>query len=206
MVDNTLANREIVVYALYLLGGATKRCHTEDVAIKCYQIQPTSFSWSKYTEYPDKDIVRVALTDARKERYGALVDGRSGQKRGQYKKASRKPAVDGWILTESGVQWVESNLDQLSGIGEVTKDHRQKTLQFLKRVKKHKVFDQYTDDPTHYSPSIGDLADLLRCRVDASESIWLDRFDRIKRNAVAAGETIYIDFIEKSIAAYATQR
>jgi len=70
------ANRELVVYCLYVVGGATERVHTEDLALKCWELFPDSFSWTKYPNYPDKDIVRVALTDARKEKYGALVSGR----------------------------------------------------------------------------------------------------------------------------------
>ena len=97
-----LPNRELVVYALFLLGGDTNRVHTEDVALKCFELCPQSFSWVKHAEYPDKDIVRVALTDARKEHYGALVEGRAGQRHGLTAKTKRGPVPDGWILTATG--------------------------------------------------------------------------------------------------------
>jgi len=76
MAGPARANRELVVYGLYVAGGATERVHTEDLALKCWELFPDSFSWTKFAQYPDKDIVRVALTDARKEKYGALVNGR----------------------------------------------------------------------------------------------------------------------------------
>ena len=67
-MDDTFANREMVLYALYILGGATKKCHTEDIAFKCFQLWPTVFSWTKYSQYPDKEIVRFGLTDSRTPR------------------------------------------------------------------------------------------------------------------------------------------
>lgn len=203
-----LPNREIVILALHLLGGATRTVHTEDIALKCFEIAPDSFSWTKYTQYPDKDIVRVALTDARKEKYGALVDGRSGQKRGQFQRTQRDPVTDGWTLTSAGVHWVEQNAERFRplGVTEATKEHRQKTLQFLSRVKRHRVFKLYEDSPNRFFPTIGDLADLVRCRVDAEDGVWRDRFERIKKHAVALGNEHVIDFIQKSIRAYEEQR
>lgn len=43
-----LSNIDIVVYALYVLGGWRERIHTEDIALKCFEIAPSRFSWVKY--------------------------------------------------------------------------------------------------------------------------------------------------------------
>lgn len=85
-------NRELVVYALSVLGGDSKPIHTEDIALKCHELFPESFSWTKHPEIPDKDIVRVALTDARKRQHGVLVEGRTGQRQGHSAKTKRRPA------------------------------------------------------------------------------------------------------------------
>ena len=61
-------NWETAAFALFSLGGGDKFIHTEDVALKCFELAPSSFSWVRHTHLPDKDIVRVALTDARKEK------------------------------------------------------------------------------------------------------------------------------------------
>lgn len=205
-MGDTFANREMVLYALYALGGATEKCHTEDIAAKCYEFWPTVFSWTKYPQFPDKEIVRFGLTDSRKDKYGALVDGRAGQNRGQSRKTGRRPASDGWTLTDAGVKWVEDNLSRFESTGNITKSHRQKSMQYLSKVKRHKVFSLYSDSHEKFYPSIGDLADLLRCRVDADEVIWKDRFERIRKHAVATGQKDLIGFIEKSINAYEKQR
>jgi hypothetical protein len=76
--DSERPNRDLVVYALGILGGEFQRVHTEDIALKCHELFPDVFSWTRYPEIPDKDIARVALTDARKVKYGRLVEGRAG--------------------------------------------------------------------------------------------------------------------------------
>ena len=197
-------NRELVVYVLYLLGGDTERVHTEDIALKCFGLFPASFSWVKYPKHPDKDIVRVALTDARKEQYGALVEGRTGQRRGLTAKTRREPVDDGWFLNSSGIHWVKENLTRLQRVTEsgLVKGHRQKLLRQVKRVCDHDLFAQYQDAPERFAPMVGDIADLLRCRVDAEPRIWKERFARIRRQAEAAERKDLLQFIMKCEQAY----
>ena len=200
-----IPNRELVVYVLSLLDGEYRRVHTEDIAVKCFELFPGSFSWTKYVKYPDKDIVRVALTDARKEQYGALVEGRAGQKRGQAGKTQRAPAPDGWVLSPAGIEFVNSNQERLATFadaGEV-KEHRQRVLKQLRRVRQHQLYQRYSDD---FEPSIGELADLLRCRVDAEPPVWKGRFDSVRRLATAAGQPELLEFIERCEQAYLDQR
>ena len=104
-MSDSFTNREMAIYALYLLGGATSKYHTEDIAFKCFELWPTVFSWTKYPQYPDKEVVRSGLTDARKEKYGALVDGRAGQTRGQSNITGRKPTSDGWTKPVPRLAW-----------------------------------------------------------------------------------------------------
>ena len=196
----------MVVYALYLLGGDSKRIHTEDIALKCYELFPHSFSWSKYKDFPDKDIVRVALTDARKERFGPLAEGRSGQKTGLTGKTSRRPVEDGWMLTPIGVDWIRKNLAKFEMGAKQTKDHRQQLLRQLKLIREHRLFSSYICNPSSFSPAIGDIADLLRCRVDAEEEVWLARFQKAILLAKSAAQPDVSDFIEKCQKAYLEQR
>ena len=71
-MDDNPANWEIAVYTVYILGGVSKRIHTEEIAMKCYELAPESFSWIKYPKNADKEVARIALTDARKEKYGKI--------------------------------------------------------------------------------------------------------------------------------------
>jgi len=75
-----MSDKDIVLYSLYLLGGWHKRVHTEDIALKCYEIAPSRFSWVKYPQYPDLAPARFALEATKKAQYGALVRGVSERK------------------------------------------------------------------------------------------------------------------------------
>ena len=95
-----LPNRALVVYCLYLAGGATQGVHTEDLALKGWELYPDCFSWTKFTQCPDKDIVRVALTDARK-------DGVEGS-------ANTEAEPEGWTLAERELGWIKDSLDRFT--------------------------------------------------------------------------------------------
>ena len=207
-MTDPIPNREMVVYALSLLGGDSKPIHTEDIAVKCHDLFPASFSWTKYPDFPDKDIVRVALTDARKAQYGALVEGRTGQQKGHSAKTKRRPASDGWMLTSAGAVWAReksSVFESLGAVGEL-KSHRQWIPRQLSKVRKHHLFVAYLRNAKEFDPQIGDLADLARCRVDAAQSVWEGRFDALERKALAAGQDDIVDFTKRCREAYDRDR
>jgi len=194
----TIPNRHLAVYVLHILGGDTKRIHTEDIALKCFELFPHSFSWVKHTQYPDKDIVRIALCDARKSKYGSLVEGRAGKSQGLTAKTNRKPLSDGWRLTPSGIEWIRENHGTFKEYVESgqTKDHRQKILRELKRIKDHPLYIQFMDSPDRFFPTIGAMAELLRCRVDAEEEVWEQRFEAVQRKAQVANQPDVLKFID----------
>lgn len=61
------------------------RFDTEDVAVCAWKIFPNRFAWTKYPQFVDKNLVRLALTDAR--RYSQWVLGSHRE---------------GWALTDLG--------------------------------------------------------------------------------------------------------
>jgi hypothetical protein len=91
----SFANHEIVTIAGYILGGKTKEIDTEDIAIKVNELAPGRFTWHKYKDQINIENVRTFLSDAKKLKNGAYLQG-SGKK--------------GWILTSSGVAFAKQNL------------------------------------------------------------------------------------------------
>ena len=83
-----MSKRDIVTVAVLMLGGDTKFVELEDIAIKANELGPGLFTWRKHTGQIDKELVRVFLSDAKKEKYGAHL---------------QKGDNDDWILTTSGV-------------------------------------------------------------------------------------------------------
>ena len=198
IVADRIPNREIVVYVLSLMGGESRKVHTEDIAKKCYEMFPDSFSWTKYPQYPDKEVARHALVDARKGPRGPLVTGRAGRYRGQSTRANPLRARDGWQLTERGIEWVRNNntrLEQAVGSWK-PKEHRQRILRQLSRVRQHKTFQGYLSDQDSFSPSVGELADLLRCRVDAESRVWRKRIEALKGKARLVGQSDVLEFLD----------
>ena len=197
-VKHPLVNREIVVYALYLEGGVGKRVHTEDIALRCFRLAPDSFSWIKYPDYPDKDIVRVALTDGRKEKYGALVAGESGRTRTRRSGRRDSSKQDGWQLTEAGVAWICENRTRLeeSLADRRPRAHRQEIRRALERVRRHQLYREFEENPRDFTPRLGLLAELLRCRVDAEPPIWEKRFESLRQRAQVTEDDGMVRFID----------
>jgi len=99
-----LSQHEIVTLALFHLGGETRFVDTEDIAVKAHDLAPGQFTWRKYPEQINLEIVRVCLSNAKKPENGTFVSG-SGTK--------------GWTLTPDGLRWAKTcNDDLFAGVAE----------------------------------------------------------------------------------------
>lgn len=81
-------NLEVLTVALYLLGGDRHFVSTEDIAVKANDLAPGRFTWRKYKDQINLELVRVYLSDLKKARNGVRVHG-SGS--------------TGWMLTAVGL-------------------------------------------------------------------------------------------------------
>jgi hypothetical protein len=71
MTPPTEVNKTLlVVLALYRVGGESD---IETVAVKAHEMFPQQFCWRSYPQFPDKDAVRVHLSEAKKASFGRLV-------------------------------------------------------------------------------------------------------------------------------------
>ncbi len=169
-----LSDVDVAVYALYILGGWGKRIHTEDIALKCFELAPMRFSWIKYPQYPDIAPARFALEAAKKANNKQLVNGESERKVGT-------KGIGGWILTENGLKWVESNkvrIEQELGthslIGERIQVERR--INELLSSKAYKKFQEYGEQANISQP---EFAESLVCTVNTNIQILKDRLEQI---------------------------
>ena len=81
---------ETVALALWELGGSEHPIDTEDIAVQANALAPGVFTWRKYPEQINLELVRVNLSDAKLK--AGLVTG-SGR--------------TGWSLTTRGVAWAK---------------------------------------------------------------------------------------------------
>jgi hypothetical protein len=82
-------NGDIVIIAVYQLGGALRHIHLEDVAMKAAELSPRRFCWKKYPEQINLEAVRITL----KNELGPPKTRVVGSIR------------DGWMLTPEGLSW-----------------------------------------------------------------------------------------------------
>ncbi len=90
---------EIIVYATYLLGGASKSIHLEHIVARSFKLDPTMFSWelSKYKEWPNWETGRRAARTAKM--HNLVVDSKNR-----------------WKLTQDGIDWVKKNRKPLNSL------------------------------------------------------------------------------------------
>jgi hypothetical protein len=88
---------EAATIALFLCGGEQDVAHTEDVALRTAEVAPGMFSWEKHPEFIDKELVRVALSDARLKKHYVV---------GSHDK--------GWMLTPIGVRYAHGTASTTS--------------------------------------------------------------------------------------------
>jgi len=102
-----LTQTELVTWAVYLLGGSQKRVDTEDVAVKVFSLARQRFSWRKYPDQINLELVRVYLSAAKDAEHGEMLVG-SGR--------------TGWSLTRKGLMWVRTAGEEIQKRHEIAAD------------------------------------------------------------------------------------
>ncbi len=183
-IAKSLSNIDVVLYALYKVGGTSKKVHTEYIAIEAHKLSEERFSWTlpefRILGYPDKTTVRYALESAKKEK---LVKGRAGRD-----KAGSES--EGWQFTPFGLEWFLKNEERIKDklklekpISSVLPKHQAE--RFIKKMHTEKIFVLYRERKTLDEASIYDFADMLNCSPDASKEVIRQKFDLLKNTAIA---------------------
>ncbi len=190
-----LTNLDIALYSLYLLGGTKQRIHTEDVALKCFELAPTKFSWIKYPEYPDITSAYFALGDAKKNKFGGLVIGKREIKR-------EKNRIGGWIFTLNGINWVNANKSRIEDavgkhgiIGKRLNDDRK-----LRDLFNSTAYKEYLLNREHPNISFAEFTESLICTVNTSYNVLVDKLNQLQLLAkISQNKNLkdYIKYCEK---------
>ena len=194
-MDQELTNPEIAVYALYKLGGAERKIHTERVAELCYRLAGAQFSWrlKEFSFFPDKDIARIALYDAAKEKYGHLTEGRAGV-------GAVGKEADGWTLTAKGVKWILENEQRVAKqLGEQAGPsvRRGDAQKIRKRFTGNPVYARFLKEGSLDSVTPYEITDMLDCSPDAPPSIVQKRFERFRAEGILLQDTKINAFLDR---------
>ncbi|SQD92155.1 conserved protein of unknown function [Candidatus Bipolaricaulis anaerobius] len=115
------SSHELVTLAVYLLGGGSHAVDTEDVAVKVNELAPGKFVWKRYPAQINLEIVRVYLSDAKKQSKGAYLTG-SG--------------TNGWRITRRGLEFARRRIGELQGEGAPQSVARQRDGRWRSRERK----------------------------------------------------------------------
>jgi hypothetical protein len=113
-----LSNHEIVTLAVYLLGGDARRIDTEHIAKKANELAPGRFTWRKYSDQINIELIRAFLSDAKKPKNGKYLVG-SGN--------------EGWLITDAGLIFVKNYLPGMKGLDLSRKALSQKDRNWMRR-------------------------------------------------------------------------
>ncbi len=191
----SLSNMDIALYALYLLGGWQNRIHTEDIALKCFELAPSKFSWVKYHQYPDPSPARFALEEAKNSRDRALIIGGSERKKG-------KGVFTGWRLSENGVSWIKQNKDRIEAALTGTKLPQNRLIEDrrLKTLINSKAFSKYLAEGEKAKISHAEFAESLVCTINTKSDIMSERIEQLYAAADLLNQEKvkqYLDFYRK---------
>lgn len=120
-----LSNVEVVILAVYVLGGDQTPVDTEDVAMKSNELAPGRFTWRKYPEQVDLEPVRKRLSDALSPEHGSLLAG---------------GVTKGWYLTPAGVAWASQNV-QRAATGSAGRERVDRDLERRRRNEQVRMRD-----------------------------------------------------------------
>lgn len=196
MEQQALNNSDVVLYALYKLGGVSKKIHTEHIAWEAFKLSKERFSWSlpefRKRGFPDKTAIRYALEDAKKI---GLVNGRAG-------KDKAGSASEGWQFTPKGAEWIQ---DTAKRFGRMLKDEKpiselipkHQAERFVKDVKSERLFKKFQESSALNDATTFDFTDMLKCSPDASREIIKNKFDILKSTASMIKDKELRDFLRR---------
>lgn len=173
-----LSTKEITLYALYILGGWQRRIHTEDIALKCFELAPTKFSWTKFPQFPDLAPTRFALEGSKKKQNDVLVEGESEKKKSVI-------TLGGWRLTPIGVKWIEANKKRIENVLGTHKQvgSRLDMSRKLKTLMESKAFIKFLNDKDNAQISHAEFAQSLICTVNTEKRVLNERIEQLYTTA-----------------------
>ena len=181
-------NNDLLVWSLFLLGGAERWVDVEEIYLKAFDLAPARLSWRTRPDIPDYKKIAKALqsVEALKNRWHRLLE-----KRGPYERK----------LSLVGQSWCERYRQQLtemySGTAVVSSAKTQSAGRRVNDVESSDLFQRWKNDPTTPLPE-HELAGIFRCLPGSPRATWIGRFDETVVAANRNGRSDVVSFVEAS--------
>ena len=169
-LTKSLTGAELVTLVVYLLGGAQNTVDTEDIAKRANDLSPGRFVWKKYPDQINLELIRVFLSNARREDEGKLLMG-SGK--------------SGWNLTLNGLNWAKDAADSLAEINsqetrtrfQLAPIDRQRQTIERSRIRTSKAWKLWHDENKLVSPT--DAKEIFRIDIYGDGALRERKFARL---------------------------
>lgn len=119
--NEKLPLHEIVAIAAFLAGADRKNADTEDIAIKANEIAPGRFTWRKYRDQIDLELIYKHLWDLTKSDKGEFITGSKSK---------------GWQLTLAGATFAEAAVGRLNDLPAVRDKPSRNEMAWRQRERK----------------------------------------------------------------------
>lgn len=178
----SIANADVIAFALFQLGGTGQFVEIEDLFMRCYDLAPKRFGW-RTKPYPNYKTLYQALVDFERAHPETLLKTRDGL---------------GRQLSAEGVAWVRARAPILEGaLGQPAEgmnarrpSHRLLN-EFIASAPMRQFLAGGTPEITRYQ-----AADLLIASPDSPPSVWRERLAIYRSAAEKAGRPDVKEFLD----------
>jgi hypothetical protein len=174
---------------VYLLGGRDRFVDTEDVAMKAHELSPGRFSWRKYPEQINLELVRVRLSEAKSDAHGALIRGSTPR---------------GWTLTAKGLDWATGVAADPAALAPDTGGARerggsvdaQRSDRERARLTGSAAWTKWPNQASGITAS--DAQEVFRIDSYATEDLRAVKIDRLRKFFLGDSQVLsFIDYLER---------
>lgn len=154
-------NTDVFIWALYLLGGASKQVDVEEIYLKAFELAPARMGWRTRPDLPNFKKTAKALQEIEAKSHVGLL-----QKLGaNYRR-----------LTPEGVKWVETYKEILSSTySSADRVAAPKNADVSRRERELKSSQVWEFWRAGNPLTLELLALALQCSKSSSQAIWQDR-------------------------------
>jgi hypothetical protein len=184
MSESSVSNNEVILWALYELGGSDHFVDVEDVFLRAFELAPIRFSWRTRKDLVDYKKCSLALGALGRQVPRPIVN------QGEYFR----------MVSVEGQKWIEENFDRLAD--ELGKDRDVKaprsrsTTRLVTQILKSELYEEWRQSgelPTDKWK----VALMLRCSPDSARAVYQERIETLRSAAYASGHTEILEFLDQ---------
>jgi hypothetical protein len=185
-VSDVISNNDVILWALYELGGAEQFVDVEEVFLKAFELAPRRFCWRIRADLVDYKKCSLALGELGRRTPRPLIN------QGEYMR----------MISIEGQKWIEENFDRLAE--ELGKDRdvratrRRSTGRLLSQVLRSPVYTAWLNNGEMTSEK-WKVAELLRCAPDNTKSVFQERVNTLRSVAYSSGHEEVLRFLDQMV-------